>query len=36
MAASPTSLMPEGQMKTLGDRQIRDLFAYLMSKAEPK
>jgi mono/diheme cytochrome c family protein len=35
MSASPTSLMPEGQMKTLSDQQIRDLFAYLMSKTAP-
>lgn len=33
--ASTTSLMPEGQMKALSDKQIRDLFAYLMSKTEP-
>lgn len=35
-AASPVSLMPEGQMKTLKDQQIRDLFAYLMSKTPVK
>ena len=36
MEASPVSLMPEGQLKALGDQQVRDLFAYLMSKAPPK
>jgi putative heme-binding domain-containing protein len=35
MRASPVSLMPEGQLKTLKDQQVRDLFAYLMSKAPP-
>ncbi|HEX5103641.1 MAG TPA: PVC-type heme-binding CxxCH protein [Pirellulaceae bacterium] len=29
LRASRTSLMPEGQLKTLSDQQIRDLFAYL-------
>ena len=32
MSASPVSFMPEGQLKPLSDKQIRDLFAYLMSK----
>jgi putative heme-binding domain-containing protein len=32
MTASPVSLMPEGQLKDLSDKQVRDLFAYLMSK----
>jgi putative membrane-bound dehydrogenase-like protein len=32
MAASPVSLMPEGQLKELREQQVRDLFAYLMSK----
>jgi putative heme-binding domain-containing protein len=36
MRASPVSLMPEGQMKTLKDQQVRDLFAYLMSKTAPR
>jgi putative heme-binding domain-containing protein len=36
MRASPVSLMPEGQLKTLKDQQVRDLFAYLMSKTAPK
>jgi putative heme-binding domain-containing protein len=36
MRASPVSLMPEGQLKTLTDQQVRDLFAYLMSKTAPK
>jgi putative heme-binding domain-containing protein len=29
LAASRTSLMPDGQLKPLSDQQIRDLFAYL-------
>jgi putative heme-binding domain-containing protein len=36
MRASPVSLMPEGQLKTLSDRQVRDLFAYLMSRTAPR
>ncbi len=36
MSASPVSLMPEGQLRALKDQQVRDLFAYLMSKAAPK
>ena len=28
--------MPEGQLATLKDQQVRDLFAYLMSKDPPK
>jgi putative heme-binding domain-containing protein len=32
MRASPMSLMPEDQLKPLSDKQVRDLFAYLMSK----
>lgn len=36
MRASPVSLMPEGQLKTLTEQQVRDLFAYLMSKAPGK
>jgi putative membrane-bound dehydrogenase-like protein len=36
MAASPVSLMPEGQLKTLSEQQVRDLFAYLMSKGPGK
>lgn len=36
MRASPVSIMPEGQMKALSDQQIRDLFAFLMSKAPGK
>jgi putative heme-binding domain-containing protein len=36
MRASPVSLMPEGQLKTLKDQQVRDLFAYLMSKTAPR
>ena len=27
---SPISIMPEGQLKTLKEQEIRDLFAYLM------
>jgi putative heme-binding domain-containing protein len=36
MRASPVSLMPEDQLKDLKDQQVRDLFAYLMSKATTK
>jgi putative heme-binding domain-containing protein len=36
MRASPVSIMPEGQLATLKDQQMRDLFAYLMSKPGPK
>ena len=32
LRASPISLMPEDVLKELNDQQIRDLFAYLMSK----
>jgi len=32
MKASPISLMPEDLLKPLSEQQIRDLFAYLMSK----
>ncbi|MFL5342315.1 MAG: PVC-type heme-binding CxxCH protein [Gemmataceae bacterium] len=32
LRASPISLMPEDVLKELKDQQIRDLFAYLMSK----
>src|SRR5262249_15421660 len=32
MRASPVSLMPEDQLSKLKDQQVRDLFAYLMSK----
>ncbi len=35
MHASPVSIMPEGQLKALKDQEIRDLFAYLMSKTKP-
>ena len=28
---SPKSIMPEGLLKTLGDQDVRDLFAYLRS-----
>jgi putative membrane-bound dehydrogenase-like protein len=31
LRASRTSLMPDGQLKSLTDQQIRDLFAYLRS-----
>lgn len=33
LRASPVSLMPEGQLSTLSEKQVRDLFAYLMSPA---
>jgi hypothetical protein len=32
LRASTVSLMPEGQLKTMTDKQVRDLFAYLMRK----
>jgi putative heme-binding domain-containing protein len=32
MRASPQSLMPEGQLYSLSDQQIRDLFAFLMNR----
>jgi putative heme-binding domain-containing protein len=32
MRASPVSLMPEDQMRALGEQQIRDLFTFVMSK----
>jgi putative membrane-bound dehydrogenase-like protein len=35
LRASPVSLMPEDQMKALTEVQIRDLFAYLMTKTPP-
>ena len=35
MRASPLSIMPEGQLKALKDQEVRDLFAYLMSKSKP-
>jgi putative membrane-bound dehydrogenase-like protein len=31
LRTSPKSIMPEGLFKTLGDQEIRDLFAYLRS-----
>src|SRR5262245_51363082 len=34
-SASPGSLMPEDQFKALSDRQVRDLFAYRISKRAP-
>lgn len=36
MRASPVSLMPEGQMRTMTDQQVRDLFAYLMAPGPVK
>jgi putative membrane-bound dehydrogenase-like protein len=33
LRAVPTSLMPDGVVKEFSDQQIRDLFAYVMSKA---
>jgi putative heme-binding domain-containing protein len=35
MRASRQSLMPEDQLRTLKDSQVRDLFAYLMGKTAP-
>jgi putative heme-binding domain-containing protein len=34
LRASPISIMPEDVLKDLKDVQLRDLFAYLMSKAK--
>lgn len=34
--ALPTSLMPENQLTELNDQELRDLFAYLMSRAPGK
>ncbi|MFO0841331.1 MAG: c-type cytochrome [Gemmataceae bacterium] len=36
LRASPQSLMPEDQLRPLKDQQVRDLFAYLMSKVPPR
>jgi putative heme-binding domain-containing protein len=36
MKPSPTSLMPEGLLKGLSDKDVRDLFAYLRSTQPPK
>jgi putative heme-binding domain-containing protein len=36
MKASPTSLMPQGLLRGLSDREVRDLFAYLRSTQPPK
>lgn len=33
LRASPQSLMPEDQLRALSEQEVRDLFAYLMSKA---
>ncbi|MHC5542410.1 hypothetical protein ACYOEI_29660, partial [Singulisphaera rosea] len=36
MTASKSSIMPEGLLKDLSDKQVRDLFAYLRSTQPPK
>ncbi len=36
LRALPQSLMPEDQLRGLKDQEVRDLFAYLMSKTPPK
>jgi putative heme-binding domain-containing protein len=36
MKLSLVSLMPEGLLKSLGDKDLRDLFAYLRSSQPPK
>jgi putative membrane-bound dehydrogenase-like protein len=36
MKASPVSLMPEGLLKGMSDREVRDLFAYLRGTQPPK
>lgn len=33
--ASPTSLMPDGLLKTLNENEVLDLLAYLLSRADP-
>ncbi len=33
---SPTSLMPEGLLKTLNESEVLDLLAYLLSRGDPK
>ncbi len=33
---TPTSIMPEGLLQTLSERQIRDLFAYLQASEAPQ
>jgi putative heme-binding domain-containing protein len=36
MAATRTSIMPEGLLRPLGDKELRDLFAFLRSTQPPK
>lgn len=36
MSASRTSIMPEGLLRDLADREVRDLFAYLRGNQPPK
>ncbi len=36
MAATPSSLMPEGLLTGMTDREVRDLFAYLRANQPPK
>lgn len=36
MAAVGTSIMPEGLLRPLGDKELRDLFAFLRSTQPPK
>ena len=36
LQASPVSLMPEGMTEQMKDQQVRDLFAYLMSRTPTK
>jgi len=36
MAASRASIMPEGLLSDLSDREARDLFAYLRGNQPPK
>ena len=31
---SNSSMMPEGQLETMSDQEIRDLFAYLASSSQ--
>jgi hypothetical protein len=36
MAATPVAIMPEGLLKGLSDREVRDLFTFLRSSQPPK
>lgn len=36
LSASPVSIMPDDQLKAMDDKQIRDLFAFLRAKNNPR